>query len=273
MRLSGESARVPRDDGAAALLFRHRLDSRAFEGFAVGDSPVDEAEAYVVQESLHEKLIAAGWGDLAGYKIGCTTSVMQGYLNISQPCAGGLFANCIQATPGVIDLDRYVRVGVECEIAVRIGADLPVSRSPFDISDVAAAVESVMAAIEIVDDRYVSSPSLSAPELIADDFFGAGCILGSESTGCDVSRLGQIDARLLVDGIEVGSGHGAEILGDPLRALVWLANTLADRGRGLRSADVVLLGSLVRTHWIQGEDRLIAVENSDLGVVEARVVA
>ena len=213
MRPAGQSARVPRDDGRACFLFRHRLDSRAFEGFAVGDSPVDEAEAYVVQEKLHEKLIAAGWGDLAGYKIGCTTSVMQGDPNISQPCAGGLFANCIEATPGVIDLDRYVRVGVECEIAVRIGADLPVSRSPFDISDVAAAVESVMAAIEIVDDRDASSPSLSAVlELIADDFFGAGCILGSESTGCDVSRLGQIDARLLVDGIEVGSGHELRFL-------------------------------------------------------------
>ena len=43
----------------------------------------------------------------------------------------------------------------------------------------AGAVASCMAGMEIVDDRYVDYKSLDTPTLIADDFFDAGCVLGS----------------------------------------------------------------------------------------------
>ena len=49
----------------------------------------------------------------------------------------------------------YVRVGVECEIAVRLGADLGPAGAPFDRARVAGGGRRpCMAAMEIVDDRY-----------------------------------------------------------------------------------------------------------------------
>ena len=54
--------------------------------------PPDEASAYAVQDALHRHLVAAGRGPLAGHKIGCTTAVMQQFLGIANPCAGGVFA-------------------------------------------------------------------------------------------------------------------------------------------------------------------------------------
>ena len=43
------------------------------------------------------------------------------------------------------------------------------------------------------------------------------------------------------------SGLGADILGDPLEALAWLANHRASIGKPLRDGSFVMLGSVVQT--------------------------
>ena len=81
---------------AAALLCAARLERRRFERLPDACRPVDEASAYAVQDALHARLAAAGWGAQAGHKIGCTTPVMQRFLNIANPCAGGVFAPTVR---------------------------------------------------------------------------------------------------------------------------------------------------------------------------------
>ena len=103
------------------------------------------------------------------------------------------------------------------------------------------AVGAVMAAIEIVDDRYVDWRALDAPTLTADDFFGAGCVLGRDDVAWRDLDLGLVSAMMAVNGREIGSGVGADILGDPLEALVWLANGPA-RATGLPAGSIVMLG-------------------------------
>ena len=127
-----------------------------------------------------------------------------------------------------------------------------------------------MAAIEIVEDRYRRLPeALSAPTLIADDFFGAGCVLGEERSDGRELDLSQVSARMLIDGREVGRGSGRDILGDPLSALLWLANDGARRGRTLETGQIVLLGSLVQTNWIE-PGQVVTVKNDALGQVRVR---
>jgi 2-keto-4-pentenoate hydratase len=121
-----------------------------------------------------------------------------------------------------------------------------------------------MAAIEIVDDRYRDYAALGAPTLIADDFFGAGCVLGPAVADFDPTRLAASRARMRIDGRDVGAGVGTDILGEPLEALVWLANNLAQRGQHLRRGEFVLLGSLVQTQWVAA-GQSVEIENDALG--------
>jgi hypothetical protein len=51
-------------------------------------APTTEAEGYGIQEVLHDLLVAE-FGAQVGYKIGCTSEMMQQYLAIPHPCAGG----------------------------------------------------------------------------------------------------------------------------------------------------------------------------------------
>ncbi len=125
-----------------------------------------------------------------------------------------------------------------------------------------------MAAIEIVDDRYVDWRRMDAPTLIADDFFAAGCVLGAPVGRERRPDLAAVTGTTLINGIEVGRGRGADVMGHPFAALAWLANSLAARGLGLRQGEFVLTGSLVETRWVSRGEK-VTVEVSGLGSATA----
>jgi 2-oxo-3-hexenedioate decarboxylase/2-keto-4-pentenoate hydratase len=249
---------------AAQLLSTARLDRQRFARLPTNCRPLDELSAYAIQEALHRRLTAAGWGALAGHKIGCTTTVMQRFLNIGNPCAGGVFAPTVQHRQGRFRHADFLHVGVECEIAVRLARDLPVARAPYDRTGVAGAIGACMAAIEVVDDRYKDYKSLDTPTLIADDFFNAACVLGGEVERWRELDLTAVAGRMRINGRAVGTGKGGDILGHPLNALAWLANALAARGRSLGAGEFVLLGSVVETKWVEAGD-LVEIEIDGLG--------
>jgi 2-keto-4-pentenoate hydratase len=237
---------------AAANIARARLNAVKFDALPVDCRPSDENAGYAIQDALHAQLAKP----VTGYKIGCTTKVMQEFLNIDQPCAGQILEADCHDGPADLAHNAFRRVGVECEIAVRLGTDLPSRNRPYDREAVAPAVESCMAAIEIVDDRYVDYTKLDAPTLIADDFFGAGCVLGDPLSDWRHFDLAAVAGRMHINGHEVGQGVGAHVMGHPLEALAWLANTLARRGRSLAAGEIVLTGSIVETHWLAVGDRV-----------------
>jgi len=231
-------------------------------------APQDEAEGYRIQDAVHD-LLAADFGVLVGYKIGCTSPVMQQYLDIPHPCGGGIFANGVHRSGASLRVADYVRVGVECEIAVRLGRDLLPGEAPFTAEWMAEAIEAYLPAIEIVDDRYVEWETMGAPTLVADDFFAAGCVLGDPVPRSAAPDLLQVTGRALINGVEAGRGTGADVLGHPHNALAWLANHLAAGAKGLLAGEIVLTGSLVKTVWLEAGDKVV-MELSGLGSVEAK---
>ena len=75
---------------AAGILALTRVRNQAIDQLPAEYRPVDEIEAYLVQEQVHLLLDEAGYGKRVGYKIGCTTQVMQKFLEIDSPCSGGI---------------------------------------------------------------------------------------------------------------------------------------------------------------------------------------
>jgi 2-keto-4-pentenoate hydratase len=228
--------------------------------------PDSVEDGYRIQSEVH-RLLEARLGPVVGYKIGCTSEVMQQYLAIPHPCAGGVHARAAHDSGIVLNAAGYVRVGVECEIAVRVGKDLVVAGAPFTRESVADSIECYLPAIEIVDDRYVKWETLGAPTLVADDFFAAGIVLGRPVARSAVPDLLDVQGRTLIDGREMGRGTGADVLGHPHNALAWLANHLASQGLALRAGDVVMTGSLVKTVWLEAGAQA-TMEFSSLGNVQ-----
>ena len=228
-------------------------------------NPADLSEAYRVQEAVHGMLLERQ-GALIGHKIGCTSNVMQEYLRISHPCSGGIFATGCHASGEVLSSRDFVRVGVECEIAVRLAEDLPVAGMGARPEQIADFVGEYLPAIELVDDRYANWQTAGAPLLVADDFFAAGCVLGRPVPRSAMPDLRTVAGRAVVNGSVVGTGTGADVLGHPHNALAWLNEHLVARGKRLRKGDLVLTGSLVRTVWLEPGDH-VRMDFGDFGTV------
>ena len=253
------------EPGSAALV-RSRLERTRLDGLGPA-APPGMAAAYRLQ-AIANAALSRTLGPVAGWKIGCTTPVMQAYLGIDEPCAGAVFATTVHASPADVERRSFVRPGVECEIAVRLGRDLGPADAPFSRARVAEAVQSVMPSIELVDDRYADFRALGAPTLTADNFLGAGCVLGPEIRDWWRRDLAVVRGRMSIDGRLVGEGRGDAILGHPLDALRWLARTRALRGETLRAGSFVTLGSLVQTQWVErGQTVVVAID----GLGEARL--
>ncbi len=251
---------------AAKTIVAARRDRTPLRPLAGDAAPQTEAEGYRIQDALHG-LLSADFGALVGYKIGCTSPVMQRYLDIPHPCSGGVFAKGVHESGASLSISDFVRVGVECEIAVRLARDLPASQAPFTADAVAQAIEAYLPAIEIVDDRYAKWETIGAPTLVADDFFAAGCVLGKPVARSAAPDLLEVVGRALINDVEVGQGTGADVLGHPHNALAWLANHLAADGKGLRAGEIVLTGSLVKTVWLNAGDEVM-MELEGLGRVQ-----
>ena len=252
---------------AAKEIAQARRNRTPLKALPPPTAPKDEAEGYRIQRAVHDLLLPQV-GPLVGYKIGCTSAVMQRYLDIPHPCGGGVFARGVHDSGAVLRAGDFVRVGVECEIAARLARDLAPSEQPFTAEWMMEAVEAYFPAIEIVDERYECWQTLGAPTLIADDFFGAGCVLGEAVARSAAPDLRKIGGRAMINGVEAGRGTGADVLGDPHNALAWLANHLAAAGKGLHAGQIVLTGSLVKTVWLNAGD-LVEMELEGLGRVEA----
>jgi 2-keto-4-pentenoate hydratase len=258
---------------AAAQIVKGRLQPPS----AIGHLPcecqaLDLSDSMAIQDAVHELLTAKGYGTVIGTKIGCTTKVMQDYLGMTHPCAGGIFDGTVHHEAGAFECGSFLHVGVECEIAVKLGSELQAGAGPHSIETVSDAVAAFFPAIEIVDDRYVDFVAREPDwrTWVADDFFGAGIVLGKPITQWSELDLTNIQGSMRINGIEVGSGHGRDIInGHPLEALAWLANAEAARGRDLPANWSVMLGSVVQTKWVDKGD-VVDVEIEGLGKARAR---
>jgi 2-keto-4-pentenoate hydratase len=250
---------------AAEAIARSRRSLTPLAPLGSDAEPLNLKEAYQIQDELHA-LLAPDLGRLAGYKIGCTSAVMQKYLSIAHPCAGGIFANRIYDSGASLKASNFIRAGVECEIAVRLGRDLKYAGVPFTKEDVADAVDAYFPAIEVVDDRYVKWETLGAPTLVADDFFGAAIVLGEPVLRTQAPDLGTVVGRAFINGAEIGSGKGADLMGHPNNPVAWLANHLATEGKELLKGQTIMTGSSVQTVWLRAAEK-VEMQFSHLGSV------
>ena len=222
--------------------------------------PADLDEAYAIRRAFQEIEETRGRGAVAGYKIGLTTAVMQRLCGIDQPCYGAIFSREVHHRRAELAAADYCHLGVETEIAFKLGDDLPQRGDPGTIG---AAVESCMAAIELIEDLRYDYRRLDAAAMVAGNVWNAGVVLGTPVTDWQSRDLGRATARLSINGREIGSGRGADVMGNPVNALAWLA---AD-GTPLRRGMIVMTGSMVPIHYPLAGDAVI-VEVSGLGSVE-----
>lgn len=220
--------------------------------------------AYETQEIIITSRESAS-NPRVGRKVGLTSVAVQKQLGVDQPDFGVLLRDMEIAENELVPADKMLQPRVEAELAFIMAKDVEST----DRESVVAAVESVVPALEIVDSR-VEKWDITITDTVADNASSAYYVLGA--TRLPLSEYTPLDAEMTmtINGEERSAGNGAACLGDPINALVWVAETAARLGRPLRAGEVVLSGALGPMTALASGDRVEA-HVSGLGTVTATV--
>jgi 2-keto-4-pentenoate hydratase len=233
-------------------------------------APTTIEDAYKVQDAFLGMLGQAK-GPLGGYKIAYTSDAMRRLRGIRSPCAGGMFAATIQDAPATVRGADYVQLAIECEVGVRMGADVPPSKAPYGRDSLAEYIEFLAVAFELVDLRGAATGTgqdAAAIAGICTNIANAGAVVGAAVREWRSLDLAASHGVMVINGAQVGQGRGAEVMGHPLAPLVWLANMLAERGKALTAGMTVITGSLIPPKPLSaGDTATIAID----GLGEAHV--
>jgi 2-keto-4-pentenoate hydratase len=221
---------------------------------AVRSAPLDDA--YRIQDGLHRLFAEAGRGSIVGWKIALTSKAMQQMTGVDQPAAGALFSTVVVPSPARVALADYHHLGIEFEVAVRLGDRLPPGDRPWTRETVAGRVAACMAAYELVEDGNADYKQLDAFTLIAQNTWNGGVVLGPSVTAWRGVDLENGVTRCWINGEAAGQGKIGDALGHPFEAVAWLANLLNRRGRMLGRDMIVMTGSSITTKFPAPGDRV-----------------
>jgi 2-keto-4-pentenoate hydratase len=196
-------------------------------------------EAYALQDRLREALVGRG-ERVAGWKAGFTNKAGQDAWQVSEPVCAFLLASGVLSSGAEIAAARFVKPGVEAEVAFVMKHDLagPGVTAPRALQ----AVDGALAALELIDFRH--SGKAAGTDVVADGVYAKAVVLGgalTPITGIDLALEGLVYEQ---SGAVVATSTAFEVMGNPLNSLAWIANHLGARGLGLRAGDVVMSGSV-----------------------------
>lgn len=212
-------------------------------------------EAYAVQARYVEVAqTRLQCGPPVGYKIALTTRAMQTLVGVDAPLYGRVFASRVHGDGALVKLSEHQHIGVEFEVALRLGQDIGPASTPHTRESVAAAVDGFAAAYELIEDRHADYAQINAFSLVADNAWNAGVIIGQYHL---LDLPASAPTQLTINGEAAGTGQAGDALGHPLEALAWLANTLGEHGTVLRAGEFVMTGSSIRTTFPAAGDRYV----------------
>src|SRR5690606_11304092 len=112
--------------------------------------------------------------------------------------------------------------------------------------DVLAALDGAYLGYELLDSRY-REYRFALPDVIADNTSAAGFCLGHVDVLSHWGRIGLEGIVVRKNGEVVQTGVPAASLGDPIFAVMRLANELARFGRWLEPGMVILTGGVTQS--------------------------
>lgn len=248
---------------ASELLIRHWQSGTTLEVLPLALRPQTRAEGYLIQSQI----ASLSTKPLFGWKIAATSLAGQRHIAVDGPLAGRLLEEMVYPDGATLTFGaNHMRVA-EAEFAFRMSRDLPPRDEPYGQDEVLDAVAALHLAIEVPDSRYTDFTLVGAPQLIADNACGHQFVLGPEAPalwrGLDLAGhqvTGRVGTQLEREGV------GANVLGDPRIALVWLANELSQHGMTLAENQIVTTGTCVVPLEIVPGDS-VSVDYGSLGQV------
>ncbi|MBI1860119.1 MAG: fumarylacetoacetate hydrolase family protein [Deltaproteobacteria bacterium] len=229
------------DLGALAESLRSAQELRSpIAPLTTAHPQMTEEDAYEIQWMNAANALRSGHR-VVGYKIGLTSREAQKHFQVFKPDYGHLFEEMAVGCGGATPREKLIQPKIEGEIAFVLGRDL---QGPgVTAADVLRSIDFVVGSLEIIDSR-IENWKIKAADTIADNGSSALFVLGPQRRSIQGLDLATIGMALSQNGEVMVTASGAAVMGNPVNAVVVLANELGTRNIGLRAGQVILSGSL-----------------------------
>lgn len=208
--------------------------------------------AYNIQQLITEKKIAQG-AKIIGKKIGLTSFAVQKQLGVDEPDFGILTEEMKIENHGKLSFNNLMQPKAEAELAFVLKHDLDYDDITF--KNVKDAIDYALVAIEIVGSR-IENWDITITDTIADNASASHFVLGSKPIKLKEIDLENCQMQLFKNGVLVSEGLGKACMGNPLNAVLWLAQTMQKRQQPLKSGEIILSGALGPMAAIEKGDNL-----------------
>ena len=193
--------------------------------------------AYEVQAEL----IALSHGDVRGWKVTALAAADQGKFSSSRPVAGPLLGPYVHNAPTQVRASSLIAPLLECEVAFALSSDLPPRAAPYTLTEIELAIAAIVPVFELADLRV---PASSADLIKLADVMGNGLfIVGQRIDDWRKFDLSAIAITLSHNGATIDNGSSGRILGNPLLAVMALANAQPLPQPGLKAGQIVTTGT------------------------------
>ncbi|MEN9773236.1 MAG: hypothetical protein RL322_306 [Pseudomonadota bacterium] len=231
----------------------------------------DLAAAYRVQDRVVSRIQASReWGTVTGFKVAMNSKALLERYGLDEPVSARIFSAGRHAGH-TIDLTgrSFRQFAFEPEIAALIGSPLEPRAGGHDRESVRPAIERLVPALELLDQRGIVMTEASAADAIAQNISNAGIAIGGPGVSPAEYEALQVTTQVRFGDQDIASVTQA-MPQHPLDVVAWMANHLAARGLQIEAGMVILCG----THTpIQHPPRgaRIQVAMTGLGQVEVRL--
>jgi 2-keto-4-pentenoate hydratase len=194
------------------------------------------------------KVIVPSFGAPVGYKAALTSPAARAALHADEPVVGMLLHRMFLPDKGKLTVRFGARPLVEADLVVRVGSEaINTARTP---EEALACLDAVFPFLELPDLLYAPGAPLDAGAIAAANGGARHGVLGPQiplAVAPDWrQRLRTFRAELVdPDGKVIGTGTGADLLEDPLKAVLWLRDKMRERGALIRRGSLLSLGTLV----------------------------
>lgn len=250
------AATMPETAELAALLLEarqtgHRLSASAKSG------PNTVAQAYAVQRAVWLGLSRATRPSV--WKLGAPDKQ-------SEPFVAPVLSGWTASSPANFAAEDFSGLGIEAEIALRFGRDLPARADYYRRDEILDAIASVHVAMELVNTRLADPEAAGPLWRLADNLLNGALVIGEPIANWRELDFSGLRVRALADEHCLAETIGRPPLDDLFYCLPWW---LAHNG-GAQAGDIVTTGAWNGMHpvVIPAEVR---VEFVGVGIASARI--
>jgi 2-keto-4-pentenoate hydratase len=200
----------------------------------------DLESAYRISEIVAGRREAELGVKRAGRKVGLTNPLVQQRVGVFEPDYGIIHDDMVFPSGTRLAQSRFNFLRIEAEVAFALKEDILDTR----LEAIRESIDYITPAFEIVDFRFPGNVG-AIVDTIADNAGCGGLVLGEER-----HAYGEVDltaAEMVIttaEGLEITRGIGSNVLGDPINAVKWLAETAMRIGQPLRAGELLLSGSI-----------------------------